>query len=42
MWLAGVFAFCPIVAVAEKIDFGDEPSAASVDAFVFASVESPE
>ncbi|GFY94090.1 hypothetical protein Acr_09g0005360 [Actinidia rufa] len=42
VWLAGVVVFCPMVAVAEKLDFGDEPSAASEDAFVFASVESPE
>ena len=41
-WLVGVFAFFPTAAVAEKPDFGNEPSAASGDAFVLASVDSPE
>lgn len=39
-WLVGVFAFFPTAAVAEKPDFGNEPSAAY--AFVLASVDSPE
>lgn len=40
--LVAVFAFFPTAVVAEKSDFGDEPSAASGDAFVLASVHSPE
>lgn len=39
-WMVGAYAISPNAAAAEMLNFGNEPLAASVDAFVLGSVAS--